>query len=73
MTKAQAIKALKGFYNSDTFIGGYKIAHCGWKNKPWMVIEDEETFEDAKLDNFVPIDMFSTRQELLDIIFKKYE
>lgn len=71
MTKSQAIKELKGFFNSTKFIDGYKVAHVGWKNKPWMVIEDEETFEDAKLNNFIPIDMFSTRSELLDIIFKK--
>lgn len=68
------IKELKGFYNGVKVLNGVKIAHVGWSNDPWMVIENEETFEDAKADGFAPILSFRTRDELLTaIIGKKYE
>lgn len=65
MTKSTILKELKGFFNGVKIIDGVKIANVAWKNEPWMIIENEETFEDAKKDDFAPILSFRTRDELL--------
>jgi len=71
MNKTQAEKTLKGFHNGFTTINGVTIANVAWKNKPWIIMEIGETFEDAKQDNFSPIIDFVTRKELINAIFKK--
>lgn len=65
MNKSEKIKLLKGFFNGVIVVNGVKIGHCGWKNEPWMIIENEDTFEDVKRDDFTPILGFRTRAELL--------
>lgn len=65
MKKTEIKKDLKGFYNGVKVYNGVTIAHVGWKCEPWMIIENEETFDDAKQDNFSPIISFRTRDELI--------
>lgn len=69
MTKAEATKLLKGFRNSTIFIDGVHVANVAWNNDPWLVIENEETFNEAKADGFIPITTYHTREELLRAIF----
>lgn len=68
MTKSNIIKELRGFFNGVMVINGVKIANVAWKGEPWMIIENEETFEDAKKDDFYPILSFKTRAELIEKI-----
>lgn len=70
MTKTQFNETLKGFHNSSTQIEGVTIANVAWKNEPWMIIENGETFEDAKQDNFTPIQFYRTREDLYNAIYK---
>lgn len=80
MTKSKFKEALKYQHNSVRIVGGekwgMKIANVGWLNKPWLLIEHEETFEDAKADNFIPIDHFRTVDDLYETyknLITKYE
>jgi hypothetical protein len=68
MTKSKMIDELKGFFNGVKMINGTNIANVAWRNEPWMIIENEDTFEDCKKDNFNPILSFRTRDELLEKI-----
>lgn len=58
-------KDLTRMFNSVRSVNGINIAYVAWKNKPWLIIENEETFEDAKQDTFIPILDFGTRSELI--------
>lgn len=69
MTKTAIKNEIKGVINSSKEVFGVKVACVYWKNNPWMVIENEETFEDAKKDDFVPITSFNTQKELVDAIY----
>jgi hypothetical protein len=70
MTKIQFKKEAKGMFNSVRKINGINIANVAWLNEPWLIIENEETFEDARKDNFVPIIMFRTLEDLTNAIIK---
>ncbi len=64
MTKTEFLKATKYQRNSVRRVGSINIANIGWLNKPWLIIENGETFEDAKKDGFLPIDHFRTLEDL---------
>ena len=71
MTKSAIKKELKGMWNSTRVVQGINIARVCWKDSmQYMVIENEETFEDASKDGFTPIDYFRTQEELVDKLFK---
>jgi len=70
MTKYEIRKELRGLFNSDKTIKGIKVCNVAWKYMPYMVIENEETFNDAKADNFTPIDHYKTQQDLIDSLYK---
>lgn len=80
MTKSKFLEAVKYQHNSVRKVGGSKwgmnIANVGWLDKPWMLIEDGETFEDAKKDDFIPIDHFRTVEDMFQTyknLITKYE
>lgn len=64
MTKSKFLEAIKHQRNSVRDIGSMRIAKVDWLNKPWLIVEDNETFEDAKATGFVPIDHFRTSEDL---------
>jgi len=70
MTKNEIKQGLKMMLNEVRRVDGVNVAYCGWKSKQWMIIENEETFEDVRKDDFVPIASFNTREELIDSIVK---
>lgn len=70
MTKTYIKKELKGLFNGSRRVAGFTVANVAWKSLPWMVIEDDETFEDARQDNFSPIDRFLTQDELARALLK---
>ncbi len=70
MTKSNWDKELKGFYNGIKDIEGVRIANVAWLNNPWLIIENDETFEQAKETDFTPILSFRTRDELYKAIYK---
>lgn len=70
MTKTSIKKELKGLFNGSRMVAGFMVANVAWKSSPWMVIENEETFEDARKDNFAPIDSFLTQDELASKLLK---
>lgn len=55
--------------NEVRAVEGIKVACVRWKSKPFMVIENEETFEDAKQDNFEPIEHYTLQSELIDSLY----
>ncbi len=69
MKKYQFKIAIKGMMNSVRNVGGVNIANVAWRNKPWMIIENDETFEEAKEREFIPIDEFRTSDDLYTIAF----
>ena len=66
MTKTAFLKAVKYQHNEVRLVGSTRIANVGWLNKPWLIIEEDETFEDAKVRGFVPIDHFRTAVDLYE-------
>lgn len=72
MNKSKFLKAIKYQRNEVRIVEGAKIANVAWLNKPWLIIENEETFEDAAKTGFIPIDRFTTSLELYEACFKKY-
>ena len=70
MTKNEIKQDLKMMLNEVRATGGVKVGYCAWKAKPWMIIENEETFEEVRKDDFIPIVSFNTREELIESIIK---
>jgi len=70
MTKYEIRKELRGMFNEHRKIDSFTVCNVAWKNMPYMVIENEETFNDAKVDNFTPIDHYKTQQDLIDSLYK---
>ena len=70
MTKKQIRLELKKAWNDTHTFEGLKIAHVGWKDYGRMVIENEETFEDAVKDDFVPIERYRTQKAMIDGLYK---
>jgi hypothetical protein len=68
MNKSKIVKELKGFFNGVKMINGINIANVAWRSEPWMIIENEDNFEDCKKDDFAPILSFRTRDELIEKI-----
>lgn len=64
----QELKSLKMMLNEVRRVDGVSVAWCGWKSQPWMIIENEETFEDVRKDDFTPIASYNTREELINSI-----
>jgi len=71
MTKSKWNKELKGFWNGIKDIEGVRIANVQWLNEPWRIIENDETFDEAKNEGVnAPIMSFHTRDELYNAIYK---
>lgn len=70
MKKTEIKKQLRGLFNSNRFIGFINVCNVAWKNLPYMVIENYESFEDAKKNDFVPIEFFKTQEELINSLYK---
>ena len=66
MTKNKIKQELKGMHNEVRKIDGTNIAKVSWKSYPYMIIENQETFEDAREDDFNPIMQFRTQEEVID-------
>lgn len=64
MTKSKFKEAIKYQRNEVRNVGSVRIAKVDWLNKPWLIIENDETFEDAKATGFLPIDHFRTADDL---------
>lgn len=64
------MKEVKYMFNTSKMIAGVNIACVGWKNNKWLIIENEETFEDARKDDFIPIATYRTAKELCNAIIK---
>ena len=71
MNKSQILKELRGLWNGTRMINGVKVARCNWKNYPYMIIENDETFDDCKKDDFIPIKYFETSIDLANAIKTK--
>lgn len=71
MTKSAIKKELKGMFNeSRVLFDGINIARVCWREPQWLIIENDETFDDAKQKGFMPIDEFRTQDELVDRLYK---
>lgn len=71
ITKSAIKKELKGMWNDTRFVFGFKIARVCWNEKwQYMVIENEDTFEEASQSNFSPIDGFRTQEELINKLYR---
>jgi hypothetical protein len=70
MTKTSIKKELKGLFNGSRKVAGFMVANVAWKSMPWMVIENDETFEDARQDKFAPIDHFLTQEDLATALLR---
>ena len=70
MTKEEIIAGLKGFTEKPVVVCGFNIVCVMSKTFPYMVIEDCETIEEAKMDNFIPIDQFRTLENLVEELYK---
>lgn len=64
MTKKTFETLTKYQLNSIRVVGDMNIAMVGWLSKPWMIVEDGETFDEIKERNYIPIDHFRTREDL---------
>lgn len=69
MTKNELKQGLKMMLNEVRRVDGVTVGYCAWKSKPWMIIEEGETFEDIRKDDFIPINSYTTREELINSIF----
>lgn len=72
MTKNEIKQCLKMMLNEVRRVDGVNVAYCGWKSLPWMIIENEETFEDVRKDNFIPVNHFLTRDDLINSIYNTH-
>jgi len=70
MNKTEVKKAVKGLFNCSRKIGCVNVCNVAWLNTPYMVIENDENFEDARKDNFAPIELYKTQGELINAIYK---
>jgi len=70
MTKKSFLKAIQYQRNSIRVVEGVAIAKKDWSNTPWMIVENEDTWEEVAKDNFAPILAFHTADELYKAIYK---
>lgn len=71
INKNQIKKELAGMRNNTKFIFGVNVARVCWNDdNQYMVIENEENFEDASAQGFTPIQAYRTQQELIDSLYK---
>lgn len=70
ITKSAIIKELRGLWNTTKVIEGINVARVCWKSEEWMIIENEDTFEDCAKDQFVPILSYYYQQELVNRLYK---
>jgi hypothetical protein len=70
MTQKQFKEETRFMLNGTKVVNGVNIACVGWRSMPWMIIENEETWEDVRRDNFVPIDHFLTKEDLMKSVLK---
>lgn len=70
MTKTQIKNELKGMWNTTKVIQGINVARVCWESEQWMIVENEDTFEDCAKDNFLPILSYYYQQELVDKLYK---
>lgn len=64
MTKNQAIKRLKGMFNSVRIVNGFIIRRRCWDKNTWQIV-DSENFDTAKV-----IKDFYYQEELAEYITK---
>lgn len=71
ITKKDITAEVKKAWNTTHVIEGVKIAVVAWKNYgSRMIIENEETFDDAKSYEFKPILAFDTQTDLVNYLYK---
>lgn len=63
---------LKGMHNSTRMINGVHIAYKAFAldGLKWLIIENEDTWQDVAQDNFTPILAFRTQAELIKALNK---
>ena len=70
LTRKEVIAEVKKAWNGTNTIDGIKICHVGWLDMGRMVIENEETFEEATKEGFIPIQHFRNQKEMVDSIYR---
>lgn len=70
MTKSKFLKEIRGQRNEVRTIAGVRIANVAWLNKPWLIIENEETIEDVMKSGFDAINSYRTSVELYENVIK---
>ena len=70
MTKSKFKKEIAGMFNNVRSVEGVNIARVCWKEKSWMIIENQETFDDAAKKEFAPIESYPNTDELYDALYK---
>jgi hypothetical protein len=73
MKKTEIRKKMRGLFNCSRFIGGIHVCNVAWKNFPYMIIENYQTFDDAKGDKFTPILYFKTQYDLIEQLYKSLD
>lgn len=59
---------LKNIWNQVITWHEFTLATVLWHNKPWKVLENGATFDEAKERNYQPIAQFRTQEELWEYI-----
>lgn len=70
MTKTAIKNELKGMWNQTKIISGINVARVCFKTEQWMIVENEDTFEDCAKDDFSPILSYYYQEELVDKLYK---
>lgn len=70
MTKTAIKNELKGMWNQTKIISGINVARVCFRSESWMIVENEDTFEDCAKDDFSPILSYYYQQELVDKLYK---
>lgn len=71
MTKKKIGEEINKAWNTTNIIDGIKIAHVGWLvGDGYLVIENEDTFEDCTKKDFVPIDSFYYKKDMVNKLYK---
>lgn len=70
MTKTAFKKAIKGMFNDTRHIEGVHIARVCWRRVSWLIVENEDTWDDIRSDNFTPIEQYETGEDLYNAIYK---
>ena len=69
MTKTSIRAEVKGMWNSTKTVEGVNLARVNFRTNQWMIIGENDSFDDAAERDFQAVARFETQEELVSEVY----